>query len=134
MNCPTRTVLILTALVSAGCGEEPLGLPVSGTVTLKGEPLDHGTIEFSPAAGQPTQSGTEIVDGKFAIPAANGLAPGLYDVRISSAESATAVTEEVPGIPTPPAKDRIPPEYNTRTTLQEEVKESAENKFEFKIP
>ena len=128
---------LLSALAFTGCSaEEPAGLTVSGNVTLKGQPLDQGTIEFSPAADGPGSfSGAPIKDGKYEIPALSGLQPGKYTVRISSGEGGTDAPEEAPGeSERPPAKERIPASYNSNSTQQVEVKVGAENKFDFNIP
>ncbi len=77
-----RTALIcctLIALSVTGCGESPVGSGVKGTVTFNGQPLDQGSIEFSPAAGQKTYSGGPIKDGQYSIPADQGLEPARYD-------------------------------------------------------
>jgi hypothetical protein len=62
---------------------------LSGTVNLKGAPLDNGTIEFAGQDGSPVTGGT-IVGGKFSIQAAQGLKPGKYLVRISAVQDAGA--------------------------------------------
>lgn len=127
---------LLSAVSLTGCGgEEPAGNPVTGTVTFQGKPLDQGSIEFSPAAGQGTMSGATITNGEYTIPAESGLKPGKYDVRISSVEGgATVDPNEMPGEAKMTAKERIPPEYNSKTTLTAEVKDSGENKIDFTIP
>jgi hypothetical protein len=126
--------LFLAAVLPAGCGEEVAGDPISGTVSFQGKPLDHGSITFSPAAGQPTMSGGEIIEGQYSIPTEKGLQPGIYDVRISSTEGGPAATDEMPGEPPPPPKERIPAEYNSKSTLKAEIKAGSENKFDFTIP
>jgi hypothetical protein len=126
--------ICLTVALIAGCGEENAGSAITGQVLFQGKPLNRGTIEFSPAAGQPTMSGGEIVDGHYAIPAEKGLQPGMYDVRISSVQGGAAPSNELPGEPPSPPKELIPPEYNTKTKLTAEVKESGDNKFDFTIP
>ena len=136
MSLRFNLVLVLVALIMAGCaGEEPAGNPITGTVTFQGKPLDQGSIEFSPAAGQGTMSGAPITNGEYTIPAESGLEPGKYDVRISSVEGGAVVDpNEPPGEPTTTAKERIPAEYNTNTTLTAEVKDEGENKIDFTIP
>ncbi len=131
---------VLLALASIGCSRADRSgrLPISGTVTLKGQPLDRGTIEFSPAGPDTkSMSGATITDGKFAIPAQQGLTPGTYRVRISSSEGgATASATEMPGDSkaAPVAKDRIPPEFNTETKQEIKVTAGGPNTFEFSIP
>src|SRR5687768_3847834 len=119
----------LSGMLFCGCAaKEPSQFPVSGTVTLKGQPLDQGTIQFDPTAPeQGTFSGVGIQAGKYSIPAENGLAPGTYRVRISSAEPGPVVEQAAPGESGPPAKDRIPTKYNVETTLQAEVTKDKPN-------
>jgi hypothetical protein len=120
----------------AGCNSvENAGLPIKGSVSLKGQPLDQGTILFSPVdPNTPTSTGAPITNGKYEIPALNGLVPGMYEVRISSGEPGTVAEEPAPGESGPPAKDRIPPQYNVETTLRAEVKPGEENVFNYEIP
>jgi hypothetical protein len=113
---------------------EQAGKPVTGQVTFQGKPLDQGTISFSPTAGQGTFSGGQIKGGQYSISAEHGLAPGLYEVRISSTEGGPPPSDELPGETTAVPKERIPAEFNSKTTLKAEVKEAGENKFDFTIP
>jgi hypothetical protein len=127
--------LLLYVLLIGGCAKnEPAGHPVSGTVTFQGKPLDQGSIEFSPTGDQGTMSGGDIKDGNYSIPAASGLKPGPYAVRISSSDRSVTATEEAPGEPPPPARQRIPAKFNEQTTLTAEVTETGDNKFDFNIP
>jgi hypothetical protein len=133
----SRTFLAISLGIAAacsGCGEPPQGLPVSGTVIFQGRPLDQGTIEFVPTAGQGTHSGGRINEGQYSIPAEQGFQPGPYDVRISSVQE--GVYAEEGGAPGEawPLKQRIPPEFNSQTRQHVEVKQSGDNKFDFTIP
>lgn len=125
---------LLMALTLSGCGEDPAGSSVSGTVTFRGQPLDHGVIQFSPLDNQDTQSGAAITAGKYEVPAATGLAPGKYQVRIMSGDKGQNVDEEMPGEPRAPGKELIPPEYNAKAKQTVEVKTDSPNVFDFKIP
>src|SRR6516225_9663542 len=60
-------VLALALGVLSGCGPSgPRRVPVSGTVTLEGQPLRQGEIYFkTPGAGTPPEI-LAVVDGKFA--------------------------------------------------------------------
>lgn len=130
---------MLTSVGFAGCGEADTHgrLPVSGKVTFQGSPLNQGSIEFvSKDGGQ--QTGATIENGKYSVPGRHGLPPGTYTVRIFSTEDAgsVGVPDQAPG---PEAmeqqgRERIPPEYNIRSTLTEEVTESGRNIFDFQIP
>ncbi len=65
--------VLLLILPCIGCGGTDGKLKVSGTVTLKGEPLDDGIIEFS---SPEIRTGANITQGKYEVPPENGLKPG----------------------------------------------------------
>ncbi|MBC7818623.1 MAG: hypothetical protein IAG10_17175 [Planctomycetaceae bacterium] len=124
---------------AAGCGGgggDSKGVAISGTVTLDGVPLDHGTILLKwPGNG----AGAEITNGKFAIPAKVGPVPGKHRVEISSLEGGNKVTSTDPTQAMneangPPPTERIPTKYNTESGLTAEVKDGGESfSFELKI-
>src|SRR5690349_12411989 len=76
-------IVILLAPLAPGCAPaNPLGrVAIAGKVTLDGQPVETGTIEFAPAAGG-VGSGAKIVSGSYAIEEQKGLPPGKYLVRI----------------------------------------------------
>src|SRR5687768_18486378 len=79
-------------LLAGGCGDRAGGRQeISGTVTLKGQPVDEGVIEFHPLDNTSTdqlvtKSGAMITDGKYLIRKDQGLVPGKYRVIISSGD------------------------------------------------
>jgi len=121
-----------------GCSEKSDGLPreaVSGTVTLDGQPLQKGLIQFLPSSQKEVMSGGAVIDGgKFSIARNEGLLPGTYRVEISSS---TGLEPPPPGEPPGPAKatakDLIPEQYNLKSTLTAEVKAGGANTFEFPL-
>ena len=131
------SAVCLAVLILAGCGQSnPLGrLALSGTVQLQGQPLDQGSIEFSPLEGSPkVTSGGPIQEGRFEIVARQGLPPGTYRVRIFSADPSAAGAEpEFPGEHTEVRRDRIPPEWNANSDKQITVTEDGPNEFEFDV-
>ncbi len=133
------TVLLCSvALLPSGCGpENPLGrLAISGSVQLKGQPLDQGEIEFSPTAESPNlATGGRIEGGRYRIPAHQGLLPGTYLVRISSAEvTGEPIQPEFPGDSPILAHERIPVAYNVKSDKHVTVTEDGSNVFDFDIP
>lgn len=73
--------LILTV---AGCGGSDRS-PISGTVTLDGQPVAVGSISFRPTKGtKGNTAGAAIVDGKYTVAAERGLAPGEYAVQVET--------------------------------------------------
>src|SRR5690349_1753400 len=85
-----------------GCGPNYGGRKeIKGTVKLKGEPINDGTIDFFPASGdQATKSGAQIIKGSYKIPAEFGLLPGKYRVSITAGDGRTrpdAPADQPPG-------------------------------------
>lgn len=127
--------LIVVSLFSmTGCENTGGKLGVSGSVSLKGEPLNKGTITFLlPEAATPTAEAL-IEDGKYSIPAVNGLLPGKYRVRISAIEEFPITPEEyAAGKQPPPNRERIPAKYNTESQEIVEVEAKGKNQFDFTI-
>jgi hypothetical protein len=137
------SALLVLGLLLAGCGgaDNPLQRqPVSGTVKFNGAPLDQGTIDLSPVVPgrKAVGSGAQIKAGSFSIPAAQGLPPGKYLVRIYSPEGGEGPKDAMPGDTqidpaAPTAKERIPAKYNVDSQETIEVKPGSPNKFDFQI-
>jgi len=140
-----RVGLVIAVLSTAatgavtGCGEaNPLGRrAIYGTVSHQGQPVDYGSIQFSPEdAMRGVSSGAMIADGKYQITASQGLPPGSYRVMISSPDrSKQEKVEGPPGDERSLAVERIPKKYNLQTTLQIEVQKgrgSHQANFELK--
>jgi hypothetical protein len=132
-------VLLLVALPT-GCGENYGGRQeVKGTIKLKGQPLDQGQIMFVPMSDdRSTQAGSLIANGSYHIERAQGLVPGKYKVILTSGDGRTPANapDQAPG-PTGAniiSKDRIPPDYNTHSKQEVEVKEKGPNVFDYDIP
>jgi hypothetical protein len=112
-------------------------MEVSGTIKLQGASLRGGLIEFEPLDGQDTKSGSVIAGGQYQVPRPQGLKPGKYRVRITSGDGKTpANPEDIAGPSTTNivSRDRIPPEWNTRSTKEVSVNKKGPNKFDFEIP
>ncbi len=80
-------------LLSAGCSDgRGTRVPISGTVTIDGEPLKHGSVTFFPiASGDGYRAGGGSLDenGQYRISsytAFDGLLPGKYEVTILAVE------------------------------------------------
>lgn len=130
------SLFLLSVLICAGCSSGDGRTKVQGTVTFKNTPLDQGTIQFIPVDSQGSFSGTSITNGKYSIPAEQGLMPGKYKVVISSGiPNTTATAEEAPGQSIrPPAKERIPAEYNAESKQFVTIVSGAIAEFDFSIP
>jgi hypothetical protein len=73
--------------VLAGCsGSKYSGdkrYPLAGEVTFEGQPIDLGSITFTPEGDKGRTSGGVITDGKYTVPEENGANAGTYRVQIS---------------------------------------------------
>ena len=138
--------IALCVVTSGGCERNQLGRKaISGTILFNGQPLDTGSIQFSPHQHAGIASGGVIENGSYRIARETGLPPGKYLVRVFSPLDVAPAPQEVtlPG-PTetrargpsqpPPAEERIPPEYNVRSTQVIEVTKGGDNTFNFDIP
>ena len=103
------------ALVGCGESERPTTIPVTGRVTLNGQPPgESGKIYFAPiepAAGYPKRgaTGTFKPDGSYRVMSwvvDDGLVPGHYLVRV---------------MPSDPANTKIPERYGEGGTNELEV-------------
>jgi hypothetical protein len=124
-------LLCLAGLV--GCGEPHHGRQaLSGTVHFRGELLAQGTIQFVSVERTPQESsGAAIINGRYQIPAEQGLPPGQYQVLISCPVRPAGI---------PPDQDYLglydellPTAVNSATTLRAEVTASGPNRFDFPI-
>lgn len=128
-----------STLLLTGCGAATTGgnVAISGRVTLKGQPLDRGTITFTSVdPSKQLMTGGQIQNGQFHIPADKGLPPGRYRVRISSPVGGVEVRPgEAPGESDVLAEERIPPEWGANSQQEVEIKPGERSvTFNFDIP
>lgn len=138
MNRPVLLGALCVAL-AAGCSGEYAGrYPVSGKVTLEGQPLSDATITFEPLEGQDTASGAAVENGEYKVERKAGLKPGKYVVRITAGDGVNPANEEEGGNPGGNtnilSRDRIPADYSEGSKQQIEVKSDGPNTFDFAIP
>ncbi len=141
---------LLLAASLAGCGGGEDDLPrqaVWGSVTWNNQPLESGSITFSPAdPNQPhaASAGGLITNGSYSISRDGGPTPGKYRVAILGGELGSALASDEPPGPPPrvrgarpkPAaqpRPQISEKYNIRSTLMAEVKASESNTFHFDL-
>lgn len=140
-----RVVLPVLLLAGAGCGTSKY-VPVSGTVTLNGQPLQGVMVIFQPVASGGTDaggvgsSGRTGPDGRYTLEAMTpqpqmGALVGKHRVRIATppgqlpgddSDSATAGKK-------PPSQDPIPARYNVETTLTFDVPPGGTDKADFHL-
>lgn len=95
-----------------GCadrGSMPPSYPVSGKITVDGEPLADGAIEFEPADGKGGVYGGPIRGGKCDVM----VAPGPKKVSIIGMKQQGAIGPDG----NPMATQFLPPKYNSKTEL-----------------
>jgi len=100
--------------VVAGCNKSDLN-SVSGVVTLDGQPLKEGTIQFAPVDGKAPSQAAVIQDGKFATE----LHRTNYKVEIHATkfvDTGAKLDEKGPG-GGPVAVELLPPRYNAQSEL-----------------
>jgi hypothetical protein len=132
-------------MAGSGCSGSEDNLPreaISGTVTLDGQPLATGNIQFTPSAGANTPGdivvgGSPIMGGRFAIAHEKGLIPGSYKVTVNSSSGGPAGAPKAEpagrGKPSERPKEIIPAKYNSETTLIADVKKGGSNDFKFAL-
>jgi hypothetical protein len=133
--------ILLSALAIGGCSADSTTprdtfprVAVAGTVTLSGTPLPQGKIQFDPAGGTkgPTAA-AEISGGKFSIEQPQGPVPGKYKIMISSRPPVKIKEGEPPrGMPKLDP-ETIPPQYNSKSTLEKEVPPGGSDSLEFAL-
>lgn len=136
---PSRRVLgaALLCLV-VGCGGSTQR-QVQGVVTMDGQPLETGEIQFKPIAGSlgPT-AGATITNGSYLVPAVEqGVrAGGQYLVSITSMAGSGRMAPD-PNAPTGQRElleNIVPARYNTDSTLTVTVSaDRSKNVYDFDV-
>lgn len=115
-RCGLVAGLLLMVSGIAGCGRYEDRVPVSGTVTLDGQPLKSGFIAFVGEQGDAVGVGP-IRDGRYALSESGsrqGISSGSYQVRIESWEVEPG--EEQPDGSFSKGKSAIPERYQSSST------------------
>ncbi len=128
----------LTIALCVGCGKGD-GLnraSVEGKVSLDGTAVEQGSIAFIPTGETkgPTAGGA-IEKGRYSIPAAQGPAVGRYRVEIHAPRK-TGKKVQAPMAPAGTMADEVvdaaPAQYNSKSTLEKEVK-AGRNEIDFDL-
>ena len=146
-------VVLLGSVLGLGCGgqqdaDRPNTVPVSGTVTHNGQPVEGATVAFQSAGGSRGAIGVTDAGGKYTLTtfeSGDGAVPGAYQVKIfkykieiSEAAADQESDDYVPpaeGEEAPQAENLLPPIYADPTTsgLTATVSESGDNTFDFPL-
>ena len=114
-------------LVALGCGGEVRHTPVTGTVTMDGQPLGDVVITFIPVDGAGVSPvGRADSSGKFQMgteTATNGVKPGKYKVTVAPGPSKES---RASGHPSEAFKQKSPPEGGKIDANKEYKKVEAE--------
>lgn len=134
----TRLVLLVTLVANlTGCGrrgyEGAERFPVSGSVTVDGEPMDLGTISFLPTTSGNRVSGGMIEDGKYAIPEAQGANTGSYRVEIRwGKKTGKHSFDPELKLDVEQRAEGLPAKYHKQSTLTADVSK-ANHAFDFEL-
>ncbi len=134
-----RTLAALMSVAIAGCMAQaeldPLPrVAVSGKVTINGQPMPAGTIQFNPTSSTASVTAVgEIVDGKYTIDRTQGPVPGHFRIQISAQSHVTVAPNEEPGGGPRRIKESIPARYNVKSELECDVKAEGPNEFDFDL-
>lgn len=132
-----RRVLVGLGLVLAlglsGCGRAkgPVTAVVTGKVTLNGESLADGSINFLPADGNGVTSGAKIVNGTYRADVPPG--PKRVEIRSTKVVGQKVAYEGDPNSPKYDiVEERIPDKYNANSELKASVN-AGSNKADFPL-
>jgi hypothetical protein len=115
----------LVIAFAAGCSKSPYAIaPVSGSVSLDGQPLTGGVVIFQPVASQgtvagPGSTGRLDANGHFRLSTINGTpgaVVGEHVVRIYSRSPESAPVSDSDSAATP--KERVPERFNYASDLR----------------
>jgi hypothetical protein len=130
-------VISLSALVAAGCGSGPKLIPVNGTVTINGKPLEGAVIQFVPDSTNTTGQLAEDVTGptgnyKAMTKRRSGVIPGKYRVVISKAPPVanSALKEQFKGDPFMAQLSAVGPDQEKAQAKNKDAVAKLEQTFE----
>ena len=134
-------VISVVAILTVGCGKKtnPEGREdIRGTITFNGKPLDVGTIRFDPTGSDYAAGGSGPIHlGKYELTGIEGVKPGQYKVCFFASWDYDLRTGQPADENTPDGGvykvKRIPPEFNTNSTLEFEVVQGKRNVFNYDI-
>jgi hypothetical protein len=121
--------ICLVSLCAGGCSSRPKDFPklapVTGTVTMDGQPLARAVVTFLSEKGV-AASGATDANGRYTLlyrGSADGASPGRNTVTVT-----TVPDDPNMGV----VKERIPAAYNTQSTLTADVV-AGTNTFDFSL-
>ncbi len=110
----TRTyLLILLALLAAGCNRGPVVGTVKGTITWDGQPVDGGLIRLVPTDGNSQPADCIVTAGAYSIT----MPVGEKKVEIYWTKSSASGKVDTASQGTERVVTLIPPKFNTESEL-----------------
>lgn len=130
-----RLLLLSTLLLAcSGCGPSFKTVPVSGQVTLDGQPVTDAGVLYVPVNQGPTARAVTDAQGRYVLKtnALDGTAPGKYRVAVMKENSGGVAVgadglETAPGVKAP-VKRVLPPIYADPNSSPLEITIEAERK------
>jgi hypothetical protein len=136
-----RLVLGLPLVLALGCGGAKFA-PVSGKVTLDGQPLAGATVSFQPIAPpNSTEAGPGSVGktndkGEYKLTAdkgQDGAVVGKHRVVITCLQQQAGDSDTRPPRGGWPQADKVPPRYNSNSNETFEVPRGGTDKADFNL-
>jgi hypothetical protein len=129
--------IYLLIAICLGCGKSgPRRAAASGHVTLDGQPIDEGVIQFLPVQGTVgPETGGVIANGQYAIAQQRGPVVGMNRIELRASKKTGRKIQDPtgrPGVLTDEYKEMFPTSSNTNSTLVREIKDDP-NTLDFDI-
>jgi len=120
-----------------GCGKKgPRRAAASGHVTLDGQPIEEGVIQFLPIEGTVgPETGGVITKGQYDIPQQRGPVVGKSRIELRASKKTGRKIQDPTGRTgtlTDEYKEMFPPDSNTNSSLVREIKDDP-NTLDFDI-
>lgn len=136
-NLMPRLLLLPLLLSLTSCGGPYRVAPVSGRITLNGEPLDHAAITFQPVARKddtdpgPGSGAFTNAQGRYRLVLVgreiDGAIVGKHKVRVTLTDDAVVVDRANKRI------EELPEKYNKQTTLEFDVPPNGSSSADFDL-
>src|SRR5947207_8876109 len=123
------SAICLVIATCFGCGKNgPRRAAVSGHVTLDGQPIDEGVIQFLPVEGTVgPETGGVITNGQYDIPHERGAVVGKSRVELRASKKTGRKIQDPTGrsgVLTDEYKEMFRPSSNTNSTMVREIKDN----------
>jgi len=138
--CVAWGVLLLIGCSGGGEGSPPRAA-VKGTVTLDGQPLAKGVVNFVPQGEtEGPMTTAPVEDGSYSLPEESGPLVGTHRVEIESRDLGGMAPDDEQAIQKLRQQGvkrlkvvKIPVAYNKRSQLTATVEADTENQFDFQL-